>query len=205
MRYGNEAEFLDPPSLANVSISDCHDRHFNLPNFNKAQELPYYDDDGEVHCKPGVQIPDMTIGLLTYDINKKPWHQREDLLGNDRIKLFDRGVLDAILKHFELEAPYREIKNKPRFIAGSHPMFAFALWEAKKPTSSDNHITTLQQTARKLATLIRWQVKIYGKAKFGECNPLVWFFSSVGSTFEVFGCYGVEQPTGEGHTYVSTE
>lgn len=37
-----------------------------------------------------------------------------------------------------------------------------------------------------------------------SCLVLLRFFSSVGSTFEMFGCYGVKNLTGEGHTYVST-
>lgn len=66
------------------------DQHFNLPNFDIAPELKYLDDDGDIKGSSSYQIPDATIGLYTYDIKRKPWTNRSDLIDNDRVELFEK-------------------------------------------------------------------------------------------------------------------
>ncbi len=146
------------------------------------------------------QIPDVTIGLLTYDLRRDPWRQMGDLVENDRVKLFDKQPLAKLLKLFELEEPYTRASS--RFITASYPMFSFGLWEAKKSTG-DNNVKAYLQTARKLATLLRWQRRIFDAARCEDFCPLVWFFSSVGSSWEVSGCFERKNPSDEGYTYVS--
>lgn len=146
------------------------------------------------------QVPDATLGLQTYNLNREPWTEREDLTKNDRIKLFDINILAEILRHFKLEGPYK--RKSPKAVSTSCPMFGFGLWEAKKSTG-ESHIDIFHQTARKLATLLRWQRKIFNTAECEDTCPLVWFFSSAGSSWEISGCYEIKNPHEEGYSYVS--
>ena len=148
----------------------------------------------------GIQIPDATLGLCTYDRVNEPWILREDLMDNDRVKLFEKEALIDILEHFELQGPYSS--NSTKFGTAPFPMFGFGLWEAKK-VLGDNHAQAFVQTARKLATLLRWQRAVFQKAKCEDCRPLVWFFSSVGSSWEICGCYDTKDSRSEGYRYVS--
>ena len=81
-------------------------------------------------------------------------------------------------------------------------MFGFGLWEAKKSTS-ENHSQILHQTARKWATLLDWQRRIFDKAKCEDACPLVWLFSSVGSSWEICASYEVENIHSQDYRYVS--
>lgn len=80
-------------------------------------------------------------------------------------------------------------------------MFGFGLWEAKSSTSQ-NHSQTFLQTARKLATLVRWQRRIFDKAECKDACPLVWFFSSVGSSWEISACYETKDNHSQEYFYV---
>ena len=121
-------------------------------------------------------------------------------MDNDRIKLFDKRALSEILEHFELQGPYWNDHFK--FVTASYPMFGFGLWEAKKVVAG-NDAKVFLQTARKLATLLRWQRAIFDKAKCEDCCPLVWFFSSVGSTWHIYGCYEIKDRRSAESSYVS--
>lgn len=142
------------------------------------------------------QTPDATLGLCTYILSQAPWAQREDLINNDRVKLFDNVVLTETLDHFELQGPYRNVSSNPYA-----PMFGFGLWEVKK-SDAGNHTKTFRQTARKVATLLRWQRKIFDTARCEDCRPFVWFFSSVGPDWQIWGCYETKKPRNEGYQYV---
>lgn len=147
-----------------------------------------------------MEIPDLTIGLCTYNLDFSPWIERIDLLGNDRVKLFDRASLRDLQKHFELRAPYRRPGKR---VTDNHPMFAFGLWEAKKASAAHNNQTALVQSARKLKTLLRWQNELNEKSTVRGC-PLVWYFNNVGSSWKVYGCH-VQRSSraAEGLVYVS--
>lgn len=96
-----------------MGTSGSRDQHFNLPNFDISPQLSYHDDDdGHIKGSNSIQIPDATIGLYTYDLNKKPWVDRKDLIDNDRVKLFDKKALSDCLKSFELEGPYWQNSSK---------------------------------------------------------------------------------------------
>ena len=134
-------------------------------------------------------------------MRREPWVQREDLTHNDRVKLFDRKALKDCLEEHGLEGPYRRRKDVKRFTT-AYPMFGFGLWEAKS-SSGGTHRQTLVQTARKLKALLRWQRKIFDKADCKDFCPLAWFFSSVGSSWEIAACYENKHPGQEECCYVS--
>ena len=73
-------------------------------------------------------------------------------------------------------------------------MFSFALWEAKKATGQ-THETAFLQTIAKVKTLLRFQRLAFNEARLSEepqckdVSPLVWFFSSVGSDWQLWGCF----------------
>jgi len=122
------------------------------------------------------------------------------LIDDDRVKLFDKEALTDCLKHFELKGPYW--KDSSKYVTAAYPMFGFGLWEAKK-SSAENHSKTFLQSARKAATLLRWQRKIFDKARCEDACPLAWIFSSVGSDWEIYGCYEKKNPRSQGYLYVS--
>ena len=185
-----------------MGLSESRDQHFNLPNFDIAHQLAYHDDDGKISGTNSIQIPDATIGLYTYNLTREPWVKREDLIDNDRVKLFDKQALTDCLNHFELNGPYR--KHSSNYVTAAHPMFGFGLWEAKKG-KAENHSKTFLQTARKLATLLRWQRNIFDKAELEDACPLVWFFSSVGQSWEIYACYEEKNPHSQEYLYVSVD
>ena len=121
-------------------------------------------------------------------------------MDNDRVKLFDKLSLTETLECFELQGPYR--KRTSKFVRTSCPMFGFGLWEAKK-TTGGSHTDAFLQTARKLASLLRWQRKIFDTARCEDWCPLVWFFSSIGSSWEVSACYETKNSQREKYRYVS--
>ena len=75
------------------------------------------------------------------------------------------------------------------------PLFAFALWEAKK-SGGDSHWSAFTQLDEKVRLLLQWQDAMIkaAKIKAAEINsheffPVVWAFTSVGSLWTVYGCY----------------
>jgi hypothetical protein len=133
----------------------------------------------------GFERADVTIGLCTYNLSQESWRERKDLLQNDRVNLFDRIFLGKLEDRFGIRDPFKRSRNRTSY---DLPAFAFGLWEAKKAAANDNHHTASFQSARKLKTLLRSQRSLYEKASV-SAYPLVWHFTSVGSTWTVYGCY----------------
>ena len=179
--------------------SVSRDRHFNLPNCGYRPQLSYHDSDSKVTSKKSFQTPDTTFGLCTYNLNERRWTQ--EWLENDMVKLFEKKALKETMNGFgELQEPYK-ISGTPNGIY-SYPMFAFGLWEAKNETRS-SHEDTIKQSARKLKDLLIWQRKIFDKSEVGVTSPTVWFFSSIGANWRVYGCSETKAVHGDGFEYVS--
>ena len=153
-------------------LSTSTKSHFNLLNCDHQLDLAYWDDDGEVTGKNGSQKPDSTFGLCTYNLDERPWNEK-NWLQDDMIKLFEKRTLKKTLDGFgsRLKEPYK-ISGTPVGLY-SYPMFAFGLWEAKKDKGS-SHEDTLIQSSRKLKTLLIWQRKIFDESKVKEISPTVW-------------------------------
>ena len=178
-------------------FSTLTDRHFNLSNCDYQMELAYHDDDSEVTGKNSYQKPDTTFGLCTYNLDERCW--TAEWLKNDMVKLFEKASLKKTLDHFDkLQEPYK-ISCEPVGIY-SYPMFAFGLWEAKK-ARSQTHDHTVIQAARKLKSLLSWQRRIFDTSEVNELSPTVWFFSSIGADWRVYGCS--ETKSTDGFRYVS--
>lgn len=170
--------------ISYLSLYSKNDDHYNPPNFSLYPQLPI-----------GQSIPDATIGLSTYDLRLEPWRHPEwnDLIQNDRVRLFDTEHVVRNRALFGLERPNRS-KKTPHLNWTPYPVFNFALWEAKK-TTGDTHGKALLQTAASIKTLLQRQRHVFDEAKLSDepqCKdvcPLVWFFSSVGSDWQLWGCY----------------
>ena len=152
-------------------------------------------------------VPDVTFGLGTYNLNLPPWRSEEmvDLVQNDRVRLFDKDTIRENLATFELAGP--NTKKKTHYVSSAYPLFSFALWEAKKATG-ETHDTAFLQTAANVKTLLRFQRRAFDEAKLGEepqCEdvcPLVWYFSSVGSDWQLWGCFEETIPGRKDYQYV---
>ena len=168
----------------NLSNSSNSDIHFNLPNFVLQSQLRihYQEENGQSYG-----TPDVTIGLCTYNLKNNPWQkQRPDLRTDPRIEPFSLKFLETIFRKFEdLKGPYPS-----QVLDDDVPVFAFALWEAKK-SDGDSHWSAFTQLDKKVRRLLQWQDGIitdsgtYDK----EIFPVVWAFTSVGSSWTVYSCY----------------
>ena len=71
------------------------------------------------------------------------------------------------------------------------PLFAFALWEAKKSDGVDTHYNAFTQLDNKVRRLLQWQDAVINEAESdsNEFSPVVWASTSVGSSWTVYGCY----------------
>lgn len=138
-------------------------------------------------------VPDATIGLCSYNLKNEAWRkQKPDLRTNPRIELFSLKFLKEIFGKGEgLEGPYRS-----QVLDEGVPVFAFALWEAKK-SDGDSHWKAFTQLDKKVRSLLRWQDNLIIEAQSYNkgFSPVVWAFTSVGSTWTVYGCY---QSIGDG-------
>lgn len=179
--------------------SDSTDRHFNLPNCGYRPQLSYRDSDTKLTGTKSFQTPDTTFGLCTYSLKGRRWTQ--EWLENDMVKLFEKEALKETMDGFgELQEPYK-ISGTPNGIY-SYPMFAFGLWEAKQEIGY-SHENTIKQSSRKLKDMLIWQRKIFDKAKVGVSSPTVWFSSSIGADWRVYGCSETKAVSGDGFEYVS--
>lgn len=150
------------------------------------------------------------FGLGTYNLKNEPWRnpERKDLVKNDRVQLFDKDAITQNLDHFELTGPNK--KKNTGFLTSAHPMFSFGLWEAKK-AMGETHNKAFLQTAEKVRSLLQFQRLAFKKARLSEepqCKdvcPLVWFFSSVGADWRLWGCFEETIPGSEGYQYVCLE
>ncbi|MCJ1390382.1 hypothetical protein MMC18_003241 [Xylographa bjoerkii] len=177
---------IDKTSLLSLAVaksppSSESTNHFNLPNLDLSDQLTYLDDDHkpDATTKQSHETPDATLGLCTYDLLLEPWKGRGDLIKEDSVRLFDKKFLREVLEHFQLKTPYRRNESSD-VVTMSYPMFSFGLWEAKR-SLGDSSGKAFSQTARKLATLLRWQRRIFNEAKCEDLLPVVWSFTSVGS------------------------
>ena len=117
------------------------------------------------------------------------------------VKLFEKKTLARTMDHFsQLKEPYK-ISGTPVGIY-SYPMFAFGLWEAKRNKDS-SHENTVIQSSRKLKSLLSWQRRIFKKSEVTVTSPTVWFFSSIGADWRVYGCSEKKPVRGDGFDYVS--
>lgn len=184
-----------------ILISSDGDIHFNLPNFVLKPQLTYLYQQEEEH-KSGT--PDATIGLCAYNFRNEPWQkQRPDLRTNPWIQPFSRGSLKTIFSNYEdLKGPY-----PLKVLDDGVPLFAFALWEAKKSDGVDSHWTAFTQLDKKVRRLLQWQDAVINEAisNSKEFFPVVWAFTSVGSTWTVYGCYQSFNTAEDKHFAVSLE
>ena len=183
----------------NVSTSSDGNEHFNLPNFVlKPQLRYYYQEEEELYG-----IPDATIGLCAYNFRNEPWQkQRPDLRSNPRIQPFSREFLRTIFSNNEdLKGPY-----KSQVLNEGVPLFAFAVWEAKK-SDGDSHWKAFIQIDCKVRCLLQWQDAVINEAvsNSNEFFPVVWAFTSVGSTWTIYGCYQSFNQAEDKHFAVSLE
>ena len=86
------------------------------------------------------------------------------------------------------------------------PLFAFALWEAKK-SDGHSHWSAFSQSEKKVRSLLKWQDDIINEAESdsNEFSPVVWVFTSVGSSWTVYACYESLNLVNEEHFGVSFE
>lgn len=181
-------------------LSKSTKTHFNIPNCDYQLDLAYYVDDSRVAGKGGWQKPDSTFGLCTYNLEERPWNEK-DWLQVDMVKLFEKRTLKKTLDGFpKLREPYK-ISGTPVGVY-SYPMFAFGLWEVKKDKRS-SHEDTLIQSSRELKLLLNWQRRIFDESNVEVISPTVWYFSSVGSDWRVYGCSETKAVHGDGFRYVS--
>ena len=163
-------------------------------------QLRYYYQEQE-RQKHGT--PDATIGLCAYDFRNEPWQkQRPDLRTDPRIEPFSRGFLKTIFEDYEdLKGPYWS-----QVLNDGVPLFAFAVWEAKK-SDGDSHWKAFTQLDKKVRRLLQWQDAIINEAEKvnNEFFPVVWAFTSVGSLWTVYGCYQSLSKVYEKHFAVSLE
>ena len=184
----------------NASTSSDGNKHFDLPNFVLKPQLRYYyqEEEGE-----GYGTPDATIGLCAYNFRREPWQkQRPDLRTNPRIQPFSQEFLKTIFSNNEdLKGPY-----KSQVLNEGVPLFAFALWEAKK-SDSQTHWKAFTQIDRKVRRLLQWQDAVINQAESNskEFFPVVWAFTSVGSSWTVYGCYQSFNEAEDKHFAVSLE
>lgn len=168
----------------NLSNSSTNDIHFNLPNFVLQSQLRFYyqEENGQSYG-----IPDATIGLCAYNLRNKPWQkQRLELRTDPRIEPFSLKFLGTIFREFEdLKGPYAS-----KVLNDGVPLFAFALWEVKK-SDGNSHWSAFTQLDIKVRRLLQWQDGIINEAETynKEFFPVVWAFTSVGSSWTVYGCY----------------
>ena len=158
-------------------------RYRNIDATSTPKKASNASADGNGQGQNGAGIPDATVGFCAFDLWNEPWTSKPELVENDRVKLFDKRLIDDILNDCQLLGPYA---SKP---SEGTPIFAFALWEAKSRAGSDHQ--ALAQSYQKLIALLEWQRTVCARAKFDKpgYSPVVWFFSSVGSTWTVHGCF----------------
>ena len=169
----------------NASASSDSKNHYNLPSFVLKPQLRYYyqEEKGE-----GWGTPDATIGLCAYNFRREPWQkQRPDLRTDPRIQPFSLESLKTIFSNNEdLQGPY-----KSQVLKEGVPLFAFALWEAKRSDGVDTSWKAFTQLDCKVRRLLQWQDVVINQAESdsNEFFPVVWAFTSVGSLWTVYGCY----------------
>jgi hypothetical protein len=154
-----------------------------LPNFETIGQLAYPEFENE-HKK----IPDLTIGLHTYDLNR--WEDLENvkLLQDDRVQMFDQNLLRRLDDEGYLTTPFSQPGSHGRRVSDMTLTFPFAFWEAKREGGGYDHQAAGKQNALKIKMILKWQDEI-AKAAEVPWQPFVWYFVSVGSKWEIYGCH----------------
>ena len=154
-----------------------------MPNFDTVQQLGYPEFEDEQK-----KIPDLTIGLLSYDPND--WSDSVDirLLQDDRVRLFDQRLLRKLEGEGQLEVPFIRPGSSSKRVTDMCLTFPFGFWEAKREGGGYDHQSAQKQNSLKIKMILGWQEEI-GKRAEVPWVPLVWYFVSVGSKFEVHGCH----------------
>lgn len=164
------------------------------------EEELHYQDTGLHKSKA---FPDTTFGLASYNLGVEPWNDKKwsKLKENDMVRLFDREKLGGLMEYFDLKGPNpgkpkgpRNGKKKEFYLHPWRPVFSFGLWEAKKQTGQ-THADAFDQTVPTICALLQWQRNLFNEAELRDeaesedVCPLVWFFSSVGSSWVLWGCF----------------
>lgn len=155
----------------------------NLPNFDTVGQLAYPQFENELK-----KIPDLTIGLHSYDLNQ--WADTPDLmlLRDDRVRLFDQKLLRKLEDKGYITPPFNRPGSHGRSVGDMSLTFPFAFWEAKREGGGYDHQSAETQNAIKVKMILDWQDKI-GKRADVPWFPLVWYFVSIGSKWELHGCH----------------
>ena len=166
-----------------LTSGDSHS-HLNLPHFVLRSELKFdYPDER----KNNYGFPDATIGICTYNLKNEPWQEQwPDLRSDPWIQPFSTNFLRTIFRHNkDLKGPYSS-----QVLNDATPVFAFALWEAKK-SDGDTSWSAFRQLDKKVRCLLRWQYDVMIKADndIKDFCPMVWAFTSVGPLWTLYGCY----------------
>jgi hypothetical protein len=150
-----------------------------LPNFDIVEQLAYSEFENEQK-----KIPDLTIGLLSYD--PKEWSDVANirLLADDRVRLFDQKVLRRLETAGYLEPPFIRPGSSSKRVSDLCLAFPFGFWEAKREDGGYDHQSAQKQNAVKVKMILTWQDKV-AKSADVPWVPLAWYFSSVGSKWEV--------------------
>jgi hypothetical protein len=157
--------------------------HFNLPNFDTVEQLAYPEFENEQK-----KIPDLTIGLLSYDPNEWSDLSNIRLLHDDRVRLFDQKLLRKLEEEGYLEPPFIRPGSSGKLVGDMCLAFPFGFWEAKREGGGFDHQSAQKQNAVKVKMILSWQDQI-GKRADVPWLPLVWYFVSIGSKWEVHGCH----------------
>ena len=157
--------------------------HFNLPNFDTLDQLAYPEFENEER-----KIPDLTIGLRSYDLAE--WSRSEDIevLRNDRVRMFDQNLLERLEIEDDLTPPFIRTGSSGVRVRDSAITFPFGFWEAKRKGGGYDHQSAQKQNALKVKMILSWQDQVAKRADV-PWSPLAWYFVSVGSLWEVYGCH----------------
>jgi hypothetical protein len=155
--------------------------HFNLPNFDTASQLAYPEFENE-----GKKIPDLTIGLHSYNLTE--WTEIDTLLHNDRVRLFDQKLLRELENKELLVPPFMLPGSSGTRVSDMSLTFPFGFWEAKREGGGYDHQSAQKQNAKKVKMILNWQDQIRKRANV-PWVPLVWYFVSVGSKWEIHACH----------------
>lgn len=182
INYNDEAASLRC-IIANCVQSKKRLTHLNLPNFDMVGQLAYPEFENE-----GKKIPDLTIGLHSYDLNR--WAETPDLmlLHDDRVRMFDQKLLRKLEDKGYITPPFCRPGSHGRSVGDMSLAFPFAFWEAKREGGGSDHQSAKTQNAIKVKLMLDWQDKISKSADVPWC-PLVWYFVSIGSKWELHGCH----------------
>lgn len=167
--------------VAHIQSQLTSTEHLNLPNFDTVSQLAYPECEDE-----GKKIPDLTIGLHSYNLTE--WSEIDALLHNDRVRLFDQKLLRQLENENLLIPPFVVPGSSRTRVSDMSLTFPFGFWEAKREGGGYDHQSAQKQNARKVKMILDWQDEVRKKAEV-PWLPLVWYFVSVGSKWEIHACH----------------